>query len=174
MEWMNTGSNQKSVGEVERLAKEVICAEDFKAADLAGFSVGRENRRFDKSEAEGGETPFSADGWKESTVEISVPTGIRMQGGATGGLNFSIPGLHHRSLLAIMKAALTDVTATRFHFSPFKRFWKPSSGPEVRCFDEIYTADAFLEADDKLQKQQNEPDCNLEKVVLGLMFWSDS
>jgi hypothetical protein len=25
-----------------------------------------------------------------------------------------------------------------------------------------------------LQKQQNEPECTLEKVVLGLMFWSDS
>jgi hypothetical protein len=44
----------------------------------------------------------------------------------------------------------------------------------VRCFDEVYTSDAFIEANDTLQKQQNELGCRLEKVILGLMLWSDS
>jgi hypothetical protein len=73
-----------------------------------------------------------------------------------------------------LKAALADVASKHFHFSPFKRFRMFSFGREERCYDEVYTSDAFLEANDKLQKQKNEPHCTLEKVVLGLMLWSDS
>ena len=73
-----------------------------------------------------------------------------------------------------MRAALADATACSFYFSPFKCIWKPQFGPEVRCFDEAFTSDAWIESHDDLQKQPNEPGCKLEKVILGLMFWSDS
>jgi hypothetical protein len=172
MEWMITGSNQKSVREMDRLAKDVLGAEDFKLKDLAGFSARQENIQLDNSERDSTDTPYSCDGWVESAIEISVPCGLKDNNGL--GRPFSIPGLQHRSLLAVMKAALADVTARRFHFSPFRRIWKSQTGVEERCFDEAYTSDAWLEAHDKLQKQSNEPDCKLEKVVLGLMFWSDS
>lgn len=172
MEWMITGSNQKSVREMDRLAKDVLGAEDFKLKDLAGFSARQENIQLDNSERDSTDTPYSCDGWVESAIEISVPCGLKDNDGL--GRPFSIPGLQHRSLLAVMKAALADVTARRFHFSPFRRIWKSQTGVEERCFDEAYTSDAWLEAHDKLQKQSNEPDCKLEKVVLGLMFWSDS
>jgi hypothetical protein len=39
MEWMTTGSNQKSIGEVDHLAKEVLGSKDFKLKDVAGFSA---------------------------------------------------------------------------------------------------------------------------------------
>jgi hypothetical protein len=172
MEWMTTGSNQKSHGEVDRLAKDVIGAPDFKAEDLAGFSAHREIKRFDSSEPSGNKAPFLGDNWKESSVPISIPTGLRDPSGQ--GQDFVIPELHHRSLVGVMKAALADISARKFHFSPFKRFKRMPSGHEERCIDEVYTSDAFLEAHDKLQKQPNEPGCKLEKVVLGLMFWSDS
>jgi hypothetical protein len=47
-------------------------------------------------------------------------------------------------------------------------------GGEQRCYDEVYTSDVFLEANQKLQEAPNEPGCRLEKVILGLMFWSDA
>ena len=172
MEWMITGSNQKSVKEMDRLAKDVLGAEDFKLKDLAGFSARQENIQLDDSERDSIDTPYSCDGWVESDIEISVPCSLKDDSGL--GRPFSIPGLQHRSLLAVMKAALADVTARRFHFSPFRCIWKSFTGVEEKCFDEAYTSDAWLEAHDKLQKQSNEPDCKLEKVVLGLMFWSDS
>jgi hypothetical protein len=50
MDWMNSGSNQKSVGEVNRLVKEVICHEDFDARQLADFSVHHMNKVLDMSE----------------------------------------------------------------------------------------------------------------------------
>ena len=126
----------------------------------------------DATETKQPETPFTGDGWIHSDIHISVPTGKRDPNGS--GLDFSISGLYHRRLVPVLKAALVEVTAARFHLFPFKRIWRLPSDQEVRCFDEVYTSDAFIEDNDKLQKQQNEPGCRLEKVILGLMFWSDS
>lgn len=171
MEWMNTGGNQKSVGEVDRLAKEVLCHKEFDSRHLTDFSARHENKVFDLSEPDMSGTPFSSDAWVHSSVRISIPTGVKDPSG--NGKDFVIPGLHHRPLLGVMQAALADSTSRHFHLSPFKRFRRTASGNE-RCFDEVYTSDAFLKAHDMLQKQPNEPNCGLEKVVLGLMFWSDS
>jgi len=159
-------------GEIDRLATDVLGSDKFKLEDLAGFNARQENKRLDLSEQHDPKNPYSQDGWIESDVQISIPTGIKDTSGC--GKQFSIPGLHRRSLLAVMKAALADVTARHFHFSPFKRIWKPSFGPEQRCFDEAFTSDAWLESHNALQKQPNEEGCKLEKVILGLMFWSDS
>lgn len=172
MDWMTTGSSKKSIGEVDRLAKDVLCAKEFTLEDLHNFSAQRENKRLDDSGLNPQKLPFAGDNWLESNVAISIPTGLRDKDGR--GANFSVPGLHHRSLLAVMKAALADVTARRFHYSPFRRIWRSPSGIEERVFDEAYTSDAWLDAHDTLQKQRNEPGCTLEKVILGIMFWSDS
>jgi hypothetical protein len=172
MEWATTGSSRKSEQEVNRLVNDVIGAADFRAADLDGFNARRQYKQFDLSENANNNELFTGDGWRETPVHISIPTGERDPTGV--GQQFTVPNLHHRSLLYVMKAALKDATARYFHFSPFKRFWQTPSGDEVRCFDEIYTSDAFLDANKKLQEETNEPGCKLEKVVLGLMFWSDS
>lgn len=170
MEWMITGSNQKSVGEIDRLAKNVLGAEEFNLGDIAGFNVRQEQKLLDDADKPHVDSPFANDGWIESNISISVPTGSK----DGHGQSFSIPGLHHRPLLEVMKAALADFTAHRFHFTPFKRFWNYAIGKEQRCYDEAFTSDAWLKAHDELQKEKNEPDCKLEKVILGLMFWSDS
>jgi hypothetical protein len=172
MEWMITGGNKKSMGEIDRLANDVLGSKEFKLEDIAGFNAQRESKCLDLSEEDDLDSPYSHDGWIESTVHISVPTGSKDSDGR--GKSFSVPGLHRRSLPAVMKAALTDCMARYFHFSPFKRIWKTSSGSEVRCFDEAFTSDSWIESHNELQKQPNEPGCKLEKVVLGLMFWSDS
>jgi hypothetical protein len=172
MEWMITGGNKKSISEVDRLAKDVLCSKEFRLDDIADFSARKENKRFDLASQHDEGSPFFGDGWVERNVHISVPTGQRDSQGL--GQPFTVPGLFLRSLCGVMKSALADATSRQFHFSPFKRFWMSPSGTNVRCYDEAYTSDEWIEAHDKLQKQENEPGCKLEKVVLGLMFWSDS
>lgn len=173
MHWMNTGSQNKSEAEMNRLVETVLSHPEFNLADAADFSARREGAVLDKSDdKKAGAAPFLADGWTESQVDISVPLGTKDSRGRSAP--FRVPGLHHRSLISIMKAALVDESAQHFHFSPFKRFWKPLDGPEERLYDEAYTSDAWIQEHDKLQKQCNEPGCKLEKVILGLMFWSDS
>ncbi|KAF7970329.1 hypothetical protein HWV62_24352 [Athelia sp. TMB] len=173
MDWMHTGSQQKSEKEVNRLASDVLSHPEFLVADVAGFSAQAQGKVLDQSDNQESTTaPFLADGWHESSVDISVPLGSQDKRGFHAP--FTVHGLHHRSILSVLKAALADVTARRFHFSPFKRFWKPPDGPEQRIFDEAYTSDAWLEENEKLQRQPNEPGCKLEKVVLGLGLYSDS
>jgi hypothetical protein len=172
MEWMVTGGNRKSIGEVDRLARDVLGSKDFRVHDIADFSARTESKRLDLAEEHNSGSPFSGDGWMEKSVHIMVPTGRKNSEGL--GQPFTVPGLYMRSLCQVMKSALVDITSRRFHFSPFKRFWKSPSGSEVRCYDEVYTSDEWIEEHDNLQKQPNEPGCKLEKVILGLMFWSDS
>ena len=56
----------------------------------------------------------------------------------------------------------------------FFPIWVKQSGLKVHCIDEVYTSDAHIDAYNELQKQPNKPGCTLEKIILVLMFWSDS
>ena len=105
-----------------------------------------------------------------NNVHISVPNGTK----GSSGDNFTISGLYHHLLSMVLKSALSDTMSLCFHFSPFKRFWQSPSGLEQQCYDEAYTSDAWLKYHNELQLQPNEPGCKLEKVVLGLMFSSNS
>lgn len=78
MEWMNTGSLQKSVGEVDRLATSVLAHPQFTIKDLTEFSARKEAARLDQSDENGAAAPpFLSDGWQESSVEIEVPLGSK-------------------------------------------------------------------------------------------------
>ena len=88
---------------------------------------------------------------------------------------FSVPGLHLRNLTEVIKVAVQERSSRFFHYTPFKQFWKEKATDEPqRVYDEIYTSDAFITAHEKLQRQPPEPGCDLERVILALMFWSDS
>jgi hypothetical protein len=171
MSWFHTGGTQKSEGEITRLAEEVISAPDFVPGDLAGFSTNCENRLLDKPQLiikDG--VPYLDDDWREVSVGIDIPVPVK----GSSPQNFQVPGLHHRSIVDVIKATFGAVTALPFHLTPFKCILVDSAGIETRIYDEVYTSEAFEEAHDKLQKQPAEPGCTLEKVIAGLMFWSDS
>lgn len=174
MNWFHTGGNQKSEGEVDRLVKEVLTSSDFRPADLADFSVHRANKSLDEARLETPnqkDMPFSSDGWQEISVDIEIPVPSK---GAPPQI-FQIPGFHRRSLIEVIKVAWGSAQALNFHLYPFKRIHvDPSSKEETRIYDEVYTSDAWLDAHDRLQKQPNQEGCKLEKVIAGLMFWSDS
>jgi hypothetical protein len=172
MTWHNTGSSQKTERELTRLAKEVLGVPDFKPEDLGSFDAHRENKRLDNAfTAEEISAPFSDDGWREVTVDIEVPVPIAN----TPPRKFAIPGLHHRSIIQVIKETWGSATSSQFHFTPFRRIHlNPDTQEETRIFDEVYTSEAFEVAHNKLQNQDPEPGCKLERVVAGLMFWSDS
>lgn len=170
MNWFHTGSSQKSEGEVTRLAKEVISHAEFKPEDLAGFSAHQENKRLDESQNVGSTVPFSSDDWKEVSVGIDIPVPKK----GMPPRKFNVPGLYHRSIVQVIKATWGAVTSAPFHLTPFKRIHLDQNGVKTRIYDEVYTSEAFEEAHDRLQKQAPEAGCTLERVIAGLMFWSDS
>jgi hypothetical protein len=172
MNWFHTGSTQKSEAEVTRLAKEVISAPDFQSKDLSGFNAHQENKRLDKATTPGKPTgtPFSTDDWQETSVKIEVPIPLKNHLPQV----FHVPGLHYRSIVEVIKASWNTAISGQFHLTPFCKFHIDPMGNETRIYDEVYTSDAWEAAHDELQKQPSEPGCKLEKVIAGLMFWSDS
>ncbi len=143
MQWVDSGSNLKSESEVNRLVNDVIRAPDFHAEDFQSesqFDVGREHRKLD---AAINSSPLLKDGWHKATVDIRIPTGDD-----TNGVHvFSVPGFRYRPLVEVIKAAFMDAQARLFHFSLFCRiFVSPLTGCETRIYDELYTSDAWLNA----------------------------
>ncbi|KAG2744181.1 hypothetical protein P692DRAFT_201722197, partial [Suillus brevipes Sb2] len=169
MTWMNSGSHQKSEAEVSRLVKDVIQAEDFNLKDLDGFSVRKNLRALDNNGGKG--TVTFPDDWLETDITIEIPTRSKED----SSRSFSIPGFHYRPLVAVIRAAFADIQAGAFHLLPFQRIWKdPLDDHQERVFDELYSSDSWLEAQDNLHRQPQEPGCSLERVIAGLMFFSDA
>ncbi|KAG2737142.1 hypothetical protein P692DRAFT_20678566, partial [Suillus brevipes Sb2] len=160
MTWMNSGSHRKSEVEVSRLVKDVIQAEDFKIQDLDGFSIRNSLRALDDNGGKG--TVTFPDDWQETDITIKIPTRSKED----SSRSFNIPGFHYRPLMAVIRSAFADIQARAFHLLPFERIWKdPLDGHQERIFDELYSSDSWLKAQDDLHMQPREPGCSLERVI---------
>ncbi|KAF8223416.1 hypothetical protein L208DRAFT_1316897 [Tricholoma matsutake] len=127
MSWFYSGSNQKSVAELDHLIKEVILQEDFDVSDLKDFSAARELRRLDTMEDE---AAFSGEaGWRESSVKIPLPVDKQKLKESTA-LKFEIPGVWHHNLLEVICTAFQDTKAQFYHLMLFHLFWKPTPDSE--------------------------------------------
>ncbi|KAJ3779378.1 hypothetical protein FB446DRAFT_6084 [Lentinula raphanica] len=169
MSWANSGGRTKSESETTRLVNDVLLQEDFNPADLMGFNAHAESLRLDRAQNSSGLPKF-----QEATVTIEVPSGDK----EILPENFPVPGLQYRSIISVIKSIFADPLAKKFHFTPFKLFRALPGGDSLeRLYSEMYNSDAFIEEHDRVQRLPSPPDqpnCKLEKVVLGLMFWSDS
>ncbi|KAG2051383.1 hypothetical protein BDR06DRAFT_983639 [Suillus hirtellus] len=121
-----------------------MLAEDFDCKHLEGFS----------------KITF-LDDWIETSVTINIPTKSKEDAPRP----YTIPRFHYCPL----------VEARAFHLLPFKRLWKdPLDGHQEQMYNELYTSDAWLEAQDDLQKLPKDPRCSLEHVIAGLMLFSNA
>jgi hypothetical protein len=113
-------------------------------------------------------------GWKKTPIQISVPFHRRMK--APGPRNYVGADLYHRSLVEVISERIKDPhTAAHFHMEPYELLWKPTDQhKEVKLHGKIYTSEAFLQAHRTLQESPGEPNCDLPRVIVALMFWSDS
>lgn len=169
MSWMHSGGNLLSETKVSHLVKDVILADDFDRKDLENFSVRRNLRELDMDESGKGVT--FPDDWVQTGVTINIPT----KGREDGPQPYTVHGFHYRPIIEVIRAAFADVQAGAYHLLPFKRLWKdPLDGHEERIYDELYTSDAWLDAQDDIQRLPKEPGCSLERVIAGLMFFSDA
>ena len=172
MTWKLTGSSQKSNGEVTRLVRDVIQAVDFDIDDFANFDASNQLKRLEGEVAPDTTMAFDRDDWREEAPEIIIPTREKQREG--NGHSFRVPGLMCWSLTAVIKTAFSEPISKWFHLTPFKHVWKSPSGREQRVYDELYSSDAWNKVHDEIQKQKRTDNCQLERVVAGLMFWSDS
>jgi hypothetical protein len=121
MSWFNSGSNLKSLGELDRLVN-VVLSDDFKKEDLVGFSAKRESERLDNYDNDPTSRLLADDGWIETSVSISVPAEHVRHASETDAPRFEVPGLFYRRPLEVLKAALQEESSAEFHLFPHRIF----------------------------------------------------
>ena len=177
MSWFYSTSNTKSHAELDRLVNEVILSPDFSPAELFGFRAAKEANLMDKylaSGAQRAQTSSSAqDQWLETSVFISLPCdGIKHASEAVAP-KFEVNGLYHRRIVEVVRSALAEPAAQKFHLFPFREYWKASPDkPAERIYSEAFTADYFLGQYEKIL--HTNPQKKRIPVVIGMMIWSDS
>lgn len=190
LQWMWTGSPLKSLQEFRKLL-DFLRSDSFHKEDLKDINFQTETAKLDAwlrtssldlSTTNGSSIEHASpkDGWREVEVKIQVPDREPCTSAAEIPL-FRVPGLHLRSLVEVIKSAFSDPTSHSFHYIPFRKFWSPPAAegpapPDERIHDEIYSSDAMIEEHINIQKLPAENDGGqyLERVVVALMFWSDS
>jgi len=173
MDWMNTGGKSKSEGEVDRLVNGVLKAPDFRTEDLRKFSAHHENECLDIAD----KTNYLEDGFQVTSITIKVPTG--KSDNLLAPRTYSVPGLHYRKILNVIKAVFQDPLSHQFHLTPFSLMHQsPITGEEQRVYGELYNSDEFIKEHKRVQNLSppapDDPMCKLEKVIAALMFWSDA
>lgn len=137
-----------------------------------GFSASKEQEMMD-SYQELGSSPFSFDNtWIKGTIKISLPCdGIKQS--EQGAPTFSVE-VYYQKILDVVKAALSERAAEKFHIFPFKEFWQSGPGePEEHVNSEIYTSDRWNDEYEKIHTtNQKGPHHDLEAFLIALMVWS--
>jgi Plavaka transposase len=174
-EWFWTTAGVLSLNNFSRLV-EILNGRDFSTADVAStnwrkvFHVLASN----KDDLPAGEGEWIDDeGWYATDVRLDVPFHSRMK--HSGTETYVAGKLHHRRIVAVIREALSNpARSRRFHFKPYKLIWRRHpSAADINVQGELYNSSAFLQAHMELQNSPPEPGCNLERVVVALMFWSD-
>ena len=80
----------------------------------------------------------------------------------------------YRPLTSVIKTVFSEPLSKFFHLTPFKHIWRSPSGHDQCLYDELYMSDAWNKAHDKIQKQRRTNGCQLEHIIAGMMFWSNS
>ena len=154
MSWGMSRSHEKSHSKLTHLVNNILKVDDFCINNLPdNFNASREYQKLDHAMHEESQGIFSGDGWRESSVRISVLTGIKDTGNRAR--LFNVPNLFYHSITSVIHAAFSELTAKLFHLTLFKRIWRsPTSGREQRIYDELYCSDAWNDEHDKLQKEK--------------------
>lgn len=181
MSWFYSSSNTKSHAELDRLVNEVILAPNFLPADLVGFRAAKEASCMDRYLASGSQndsppSTSSRDEWIETSVFLSLPCDGIEHPSEADAPKFEVKGLYHRRIVDVIRSALAEPAAQKFHLFPFREYWKPSPDePTERIYSEAFTSDYFLEQYEKIRVRSH-TDLSKKRlpVLIGLMIWSDS
>ena len=112
--------------------------------------------------------------WKKTAVNIKIP--IHNRADNPGVHDYLTADLYHRPLISVIQEKLANERHDElFHYQPYELLWnRGQSETPIRVHGELYTSEAFIQAHRELQESPPEPGCDLERVVIALMFWSDS
>jgi hypothetical protein len=177
-EWYWNCNGEKSRTSFSDLLN-IVGSEEFRPEDVRHTAWDKINSKLASSnegEDDWAETEWMDEdaGWERKPIRISVP--FHRRTAKPGCKDYLVGDLYHRPLVSVIREKLDDPEYTQqFHYDPFELFWRPAgTQSDIRVHGELYTSPAFLEAHRDLQSSPREPGCNLPRVVVALMFWSDA
>src|ERR1700722_1388352 len=174
-DWYWNGGIQKSQSSFKELM-DIVGDPDFRPADIRDVKWDVINRTLASDDQE--EWLDEDAGWRNTPVTISVPysprRGVRPPPNS-GPRNYTVADFYHRSLVSVIREKLSSPTDNlHFHYEPYELNWQPGDSQRTaRTYGELYTSPAFIEAHRELQNSPAVPGCDLPRVVVALMFWSD-
>lgn len=182
--WFYNDRHQKSRSEFRRLV-DIVGSPNFKPEDVRVTSWDHVHKSlgwnsFNKANLQQDSNSQGSDsdaGWQKTPITITVPFNHATKN--PGTKEFEVGHLTHRSLVWVICEKLANPKDDeQFHYEPFQLHWQPqSSNPAespVRVQSKLYTSPAFLKAHQELQDGPGEPGCSLPRVVVAMMFASDS
>jgi hypothetical protein len=174
-DWFWNGGVQKSQASFRELI-DIIGDPEFQPADVRDTQWDQINKELATDEE--GEWLDEDASWTRTPVTISVPyqprRGVPSEPEA-GPQNYIVGDFYHRNLVEIIREKLSGSDFHLFHLEPHELLWQMPDRPEpIRVQGELYTSPAFIDANRELQDAPGEPGCDLPRVVIALMFWSDA
>lgn len=179
-EWFWTGGVQKSKSDFRQLVG-IITDPAFRLDDIRDTPWDRIDKELGDSGSELDWLDEPDAGWTRTAVTIRVPFAYKInkrdrnRPDPVEPQDFVVENFYHRSIVSVLKERLSSTDAHHFHMEPYELYWQPwGSDQPTRVQGEIYTSPAFIEAHNTLQESPGEPGCELPRVVVALMFASDS
>ena len=179
MNWFYSGSNMKTLAELDRLVKEVLLKPDYIRDDLLSFRAAQESQRVDviKDKSLADSLFQAADGWYKVAINIPVPFERVRYDSMSDVPMFRVESLFFRRPIEVMKAALQEARPEEFHLQPFKIYWqRDENDPEQleRIYTDLYNSDAFLAEHDHIQEMYGMSESGHECIIVAIMLWSNS
>jgi len=188
--WTSSGSKSRKDRDALR---DVIVREDFDPSDLKGVNFGAIEKDLRQT---------GGSGWRETPLTIRVPKGIKLTKAAkraaateqsqlrrgepstatlerpVPGAPITIPDFQHRKICDVIRETFaSDPAANSFHYHPYELKWKPpGSDSEERVHGELYTSQAWLDEDVKVQSLALDPtetDRDAPRAIAAMMLASD-
>ncbi|GBE88316.1 hypothetical protein SCP_1301310 [Sparassis crispa] len=163
------GSTTKSKSDFKELCN-ILQDPEFVPADIKDTKWDTIDRQLGD---DGPKSIFStADGWREGSVKIRIPSGKK----GVQGADFIISGIFHRPLEEVISTVFASERSKEFHFKPYRLLWQclGSETAPQEVYGEMYSSSAFCQAHADLQASPPEPQCGLPRAVVACMVWSDS
>lgn len=173
--WYWHGGAQKSQQSFKELI-DIVGDPDFNPDDVRSTPWGRIDSQLGASvyDGEGEEWEDEDAGWHNIQVNIKIPFSRTVA--QPGPQPYIAAELYHWSLTSVIREKLGNAQDDEhFHYEPYQLCWNAPHLPrEVNIQGELYTSPAFMDAHRDLLESPGEPGCDLPRVVVALMFWSDA
>ena len=173
-DWYWNGGIQKSKESFKNLIK-IVGSPEFRPEDVSSTRWNSINAQLRAGGEEAGpEQLLAGPGWTNTAVNIKVP--FHKRTAKPEVYDYYAGDMYHRTIISVIREKPSNPQHDElFHYQPYNLLWHHADSPApINVHGELYTSEAFIQAHRDLQESPPEPECNLERVVVALMFWSDA